>query len=340
MAQAIFVKRRSTRSDNGFTLIELLVVIAIIAILIGLLLPAVQKVREAAARMKCQNNLKQLALACHNYHDANSKLPTARKADEYNAYTWSLYILPYHEQTAKYQGYPGLSDSAPGKNQTQAPVALGAALNAVVSTWQCPSDSYPQVGEASPNDGSWARARGNYAACVGAGSMYGTQLLNGVPFGPGVFAVSPGQTATNQKKLTLQGITDGTSNTVLLGERLSTTVAGWGGNPGDITLGNMGAGLFSTLNSPNTTVADLLRGNADGDAAVCPQNHADASYKPPCSYAGSTQANAYASSFSNHTGGVNAAMGDGSVRFVRNSINITAWRAMGTALGGEAISDN
>ena len=328
------------RKAGGFTLIELLVVIAIIAILIGLLLPAVQKVREAASRTKCSNNLKQLALACHAYHDANNKLPPGRKADQYNAYTWSLYLLPYHEQTAKYTGFPGLSDSAAGLNQTQAPIALGIALNAVVPTWQCPSDSYATVGEASPNDGSWARARGNYAACVGAGTLYGTQANGGVPFGPGVFSVSPGQTAINSKKLTIQGITDGSSNTLLIGERLSTTVAGWGGNPGDITLGNMGAGLFCTLNPPNTTVADLLRGNADSDPAVCPQNHADASYMPPCAYAGGSDATAYASSFSKHTGGVNAAMGDGSVRFVRNSISITAWRSMGTAFGGEVISDN
>jgi prepilin-type processing-associated H-X9-DG protein len=72
---------------------------------------------------------------------------------------------------------------------------------------------------------------------------------------------------------------------------------------------------------------------------VCPQNRSDAAYKPPCSYAGSTQANAHAAAFSNHSGGVNAAMGDGSIRFVRNAINITAWRSMGTATGGEVSNE-
>ena len=130
-------------SRRAFTLIELLVVIAIIAVLIGLLLPAVQKVREAAARSQCGNNLKQLGLACHNYHDTRGQLPYARSGGGQNRHTWALILLPYVEQGNVLRIYQtpitGVNMTDGMNNHTATDPQIVTARQTQIKTFFCPS---------------------------------------------------------------------------------------------------------------------------------------------------------------------------------------------------------
>src|SRR5438132_943316 len=167
------------RREAGFTLIELLVVIAIIAVLIGLLLPAVQKVREASARMSCTNNLKQLALACHSYHDANNELPYGRKYDNWDTFTWTTLAQPYFEQSGVFSGfstYVALKtwmQSYPGSN---GPIGDDPnernSRHTIMKTYLCPSDIGPNTNEFGTLP--YGAIRGNYRGCTGTGDMYGS----------------------------------------------------------------------------------------------------------------------------------------------------------------------
>jgi prepilin-type N-terminal cleavage/methylation domain-containing protein len=332
----------------AFTLIELLVVIAIIAILIALLVPAVQKVREAAARTQCTNNLKQMALACHAYHDANKRLPYGRRYDIWDTYTWTQLILPHIDQGPVYQGYWTLQ-SAPYVTNYPGPngpigddVALRAARTAIIPVFNCPSNN----GLVSNELGTlpYGFYRGSYRGCAGSGDMYGksTDLTAG-PWGLGVFGVMPGQStdagaAVPNRKVTLVMITDGTSNTLLLTEGLmSNVMPGWGGPMGEIVYGNMGGALFTASLTPNSSSADRPIG-------PCPQDQGDGQYKAPCSSLGGSAwwtpsaSGAHAAARSSHVGGVNAALADATVRFFDNSIDIATWRGLGTMAGGETVS--
>ncbi len=323
---SIFLKSKR----SGFTLIELLVVIAIIAILIGLLLPAVQKVREAAANAQCKNNQKQLALGCHNYADTNGKFPPAIRLNAGVSRTnalnqsfgpnWAVLILPFLEQSGLYNQFASNIDGYTA-NSNRAWQAIGATE---LKLFKCPADRGHEIPYAI-NGVNFAR--GNYACNAGGIHGPGTAWLTtengaspvnsngwaGLPTtytGGGVMCINFGSK--------LNGIVDGTSNTILINEvRVGSHLAAedprgtWAlGFPGaSVTVGH-----FSwDCNLPNNT-----DDNAD-DCEGCINRPLDAMGAwPGCPY---QQAQARA----RHSGGINVGLCDGSVRFITNSISQKAW---------------
>jgi prepilin-type N-terminal cleavage/methylation domain-containing protein/prepilin-type processing-associated H-X9-DG protein len=327
-----------TPSRRGFTLIELLVVIAIIAVLIGLLLPAVQKVREAAARTKCQNNLKQLGLAFHNYHDANGKLPpqTANNANKCCFGSWQMVVLPYFEQDALWQSYQNWGGSA-GTTQTYEQQSNLLVSSVRLSVCTCPSDIPNTAKSGSFNGTKYFITQHNYLVNVGNvdysqgkdGKLTDQTTIENT-YNGGKALKFLGAPFSRKQQFTLQDVNDGTSNTLMLAEVNQGQDADFRG----LTWWAPGSG-FTVYRTPNDPRFDYIsNGNGAPGCVTSAQNPLNAD----CQAQASPDWNVFAAR-SRHPGGVNVALCDGSVRFVTNSIDWTVWQALGTSQGGEVVGN-
>jgi prepilin-type N-terminal cleavage/methylation domain-containing protein/prepilin-type processing-associated H-X9-DG protein len=378
--------RNLSTSRRAFTLIELLVVIAIIAILIALLVPAVQKVREAAARVQCTNGLKQMGLAMHGYHDANQKFPANQQQigqNQWECLSATYHILPYIEQTDLFQQIvippnappPGLS-AATGLGWGNAAAwnnAYNGPMNQRIAVLLCPSaPPGPQRGQSNRG---WDGPGGHYSWC--AGSRVHAMWDGGGTIGTAYPTINVKPTSSANGIISqflerrMAEVTDGLSNTILAGEVLSGSNAPMPGGPGlypfDIIYVNAGpyAGIVN-LDFPTQAELDKI-GQAAVGSPVAPAGVMSNNGTLPLWYAASQSLFTTAAppnwiypstaeaccpggahdwgggsilpprSF--HGGGVNVVLGDGSVRFVSDDVQLLTWQRLGNRHDDQIVND-
>ena len=347
------------RGRVGFTLVELLVVIAIIGILIGMLLPAVQSVRAAARRVACSNNVRQLALAIHNYESGLQKFPVnqigpgvekASVSGEFESgyYSWLVPLLPHVEQGNVYNSFDLGSNNGDGNDfRLSGAHANAEAVSTVIPTFLCPSDT--------PNDqnevlfGSANPAPGSYVANAGwpsyATGVAGERATPGISNGaiPLIHPSSPVE--WHSEKVRMDDFPDGTSNTALLSERLIQQANSrdefFSGTDERLMSMHIEPAQFETLTNivsrMSQTHADLRESVYIGRSWSSGWPLAAPTYmhvQPPNSLIGHYNSSEFEGDFvmtasSHHDGGANMAMADGSVHFVNDSVSSEIWWAIG-----------
>lgn len=365
------IKRR-----NGFTLIELLVVIAIIAVLIALLLPAVQQAREAARRTQCKNNLKQIGLALHNYHDSYNRLPPGfvfdprRTTAQYNGnmWGWSAMILPMIEQATLYNscnfsmGFAG-GLTAAGTDQSEGAGSIHGPELTSIAAFRCPSDRglpiayYRQASGTKALGGStnYVGVNGNVMA-LNTGTVAAPVYAN---FTSPQFLTAQGGAFGGNSKVGLRDMSDGSSNCLVVGEKrykeLSSRRVGlkaiWAGirnaDP-DITTvyANSMPLALGTTQTPMNNQPYVSVGGGTGDAPyvlAAPRGNLTAAVND----AGSIQAGGsgkltpeplWMGFGSDHTGGCHFLLGDGSVKFITENIDFQTYKYLGTVNDGNVVN--
>lgn len=343
---------------RGFTLIELLVVIAIIAVLIALLLPAVQQAREAARRTQCKNNVKQLGLALHNYHDTFLTFPPGYVYSNWTTtnagFSWSVFLLPYIDQSPLYNtlnantGYGGASATA---------VSVGNNFGSILTAFRCPSDSGSANLSGTTTFANTARS--NYVGVFGNlplednAGLTANASYNAAPAVAVFPAAVPSTTLANSTGVTtigsfftnsknnIRNYTDGTTNTIIVGERRVGYIAGtsgnyvggsasWAGLPGNAapSAKAAAAGLSPVALMLGTTYSKLnAQSTFDSRSDVYPGTATLSDYAATDGFG------------SYHVGGGHFLLADGSVKFLNDNIDFATYQKLSVIADGNTVGE-